>query len=73
MMAVGKKAETIFRRGFGKDTGLGLILPQGIPAISGITIRESGEPGTPVRFEMMVPMGSHWKYLYTRDRKEDNP
>ena len=72
-MAVGKKAETIFGRGFEKNTGLSIILSWEIPAITGITIRETGEPATPVRFEMTVPMGSYWKYQDTLDRKEDKP
>jgi signal transduction histidine kinase len=47
--------EHIFRRGFGKHTGLGLFLSREILAITGITIRESGEPGKGVRFEILVP------------------
>ena len=37
--------ELIFRRGFGKHTGLGLFLSREILAITGITIRENGETG----------------------------
>jgi signal transduction histidine kinase len=47
--------ENIFRRGFGKHTGLGLFLSREILAITGITIRENGEPGKGVRFEILVP------------------
>jgi PAS domain S-box-containing protein len=47
--------EHIFRRGFGKHTGLGLFLSREILAITGITIRENGEPGKGVRFEILVP------------------
>ncbi len=47
--------ERIFRRGFGKHTGLGLFLTREILAITGITIRENGEPGKGVRFEILVP------------------
>jgi signal transduction histidine kinase len=47
--------EHIFRRGFGKHTGLGLFLSREILAITGITISESGEPGKGVRFEILVP------------------
>jgi PAS domain S-box-containing protein len=47
--------ERIFRRGFGKHTGLGLFLSREILAITGITIRESGETGNGVKFEILVP------------------
>ncbi len=47
--------ERIFRRGFGKHTGLGLFLSREILAITSIVIRETGEPGKGVRFELLVP------------------
>jgi len=47
--------ERIFRRGFGKHTGLGLFLSREILAITGITIRENGETGKGVKFEILVP------------------
>ncbi len=47
----------IFDRGFGKNTGLGLALSREILAITGITITETGVPGTGARFEMTVPKG----------------
>ena len=50
--------EKIFERGFGKNTGLGLFLSREILSITGITIRETGEPDTGARFEMVVPHGS---------------
>lgn len=49
--------ELIFERGYGKNTGLGLFLAREILAITGITIRETGEPGTGARFEIVVPKG----------------
>jgi signal transduction histidine kinase len=49
--------EKIFERGFGKNTGLGLFLSREILAITGITIKECGEPGKGVRFEIAVPNG----------------
>jgi len=52
--------EKIFERGFGKNTGLGLALSREIFDITGITIRENGEPGKGARFEMMVPKGA-WR------------
>jgi len=52
--------ERIFTRGFGKNTGLGLFLSREILAITGITIRETGESGKGVRFEITVPKGA-WR------------
>lgn len=45
----------IFRQGFGKNTGYGLFLVSEILSITGISIRETGIPGTGVRFEMLIP------------------
>jgi PAS domain S-box-containing protein len=50
--------ETIFERGFGKGTGLGLFLSREILSITGIKITETGEPGKGARFEILVPPGS---------------
>ena len=52
-----EEKERIFERGFGKNTGLGLYLSREILAITGITIRETGEPDKGARFEMVVPKG----------------
>lgn len=49
--------EKIFVHGFGKNTGLGLFLIQEILGMTGITIRETGEPDKGVRFEITVPDG----------------
>ena len=54
--------EQIFDRGFGKNTGLGLTLVREILEITGITIREMGEPGKGARFEMTVPKGK-WRIV----------
>ncbi|WP_214084382.1 HAMP domain-containing sensor histidine kinase [Methanoculleus sp.] len=51
--------EKIFRKGFGKNTGLGLFLTREILAITGITIRETGVEGEGVRFEIFVPAGEY--------------
>ena len=53
------KKEKIFERGFGKTTGLGLFLAREILTITGITIRETGEPGRGARFEMTVSNGAY--------------
>ena len=55
-----EEKEKIFERGFGKNTGLGLALSREILTITGITIRETGEPGRGAQFEMTVPKGA-WK------------
>jgi PAS domain S-box-containing protein len=47
--------ELIFGCGYGKNTGLGLFLAREILGITGITIRETGEPGKGARFEIHVP------------------
>jgi PAS domain S-box-containing protein len=51
--------ERIFERGFGKNTGLGLFLTREILSLTGITIRENGEPGNGARFELNVPNGAY--------------
>jgi len=51
--------EKLFRRGFGKHTGLGLFLSREILSITGITITENGEPQKGVCFEINVPKGSY--------------
>jgi PAS domain S-box-containing protein len=56
---VAEDKEKIFERGFGKNTGLGLALAREILDITGITIRETGEPGKGARFEMIVPKGAY--------------
>ncbi len=51
--------EKLFRKGFGKHTGLGLFLSREILAITGIAITENGEPGKGVQFEITVPEGAY--------------
>lgn len=46
--------EHVFRVGFGKHTGLGLFLTREILSITGITIHENGDPGTGVKFEILI-------------------
>jgi PAS domain S-box-containing protein len=47
--------ERIFDRGFGKNTGFGLFITREVLDITGITINETGVPGTGARFEIAVP------------------
>jgi PAS domain S-box-containing protein len=61
-----KDKEHIFRKGFGKHTGLGLFLTREILSITGITIRENGEPGKGVRFEILIP---HDMYRFIPESK----
>ncbi|MGD0080109.1 MAG: PAS domain S-box protein [Methanoregula sp.] len=49
----------LFEKGFGRHTGLGLFLSREILTITGLTIRESGEPGKGARFEIAVPEGMY--------------
>jgi len=44
----------------GEVSGLGLFLSREILAITGITITETGKPGTGARFEILVPKGA-WR------------
>lgn len=49
--------EKIFECGVGNHTGLGLFLAREILGITGIAIKETGEPGKGARFEILVPKG----------------
>jgi two-component system, sensor histidine kinase and response regulator len=49
----------IFKRGFGKNTGLGLFLVREILSITGITINEIGHEGEGACFELIVPPGNY--------------
>jgi signal transduction histidine kinase len=55
----------LFTRGFGKNTGLGLFLIREILSITGITLTETGIPGSGARFEIRIPAG---KFRYAEDR-----
>ena len=60
--------EKIFSQEYGKHTGLGLFLAAEICSVTGILLKETGEPGTGARFEMLVPPGS---YRFTSGRKKN--
>ena len=49
----------LFGQGYGKHTGLGLFLTREILSITGIAIRETGEPGNGACFEITVPKGAY--------------
>jgi signal transduction histidine kinase len=50
---------SIFGKGFGKNTGLGLFLVQEILSITGITASETGQYQKGARFELRVPAGKN--------------
>lgn len=50
-----EEKEIIFRRGVGKNTGLGLFMVREILGITGMTIRETGTAGSGARFAITVP------------------
>ena len=49
--------ERIFEAGFGAHTGFGLAISREILGITGITLQETGTPGSGARFEITVPEG----------------
>ncbi|HOJ95498.1 MAG TPA: PAS domain S-box protein [Methanospirillum sp.] len=49
----------IFRKGFGKNTGLGLFLIREILSLTGISITEHGMYKSGVIFDMLIPAGSY--------------
>ncbi len=51
----------VFKRGYGKNTGLCLFLIREILSITDINIIETGTPGKGVRFEMTVADLYVWK------------
>jgi len=53
--------ETIFKRGFGNNTGFGLFLSREILSITGISIKENGICGEGAKFDLTFPAGS-WRY-----------
>lgn len=58
--------EMIFKRGYGKNSGLGLFFSREILTITGIRIKETGTYGQGARFELHVPKGN-WRII--RDRE----
>ena len=58
--------EMIFKREYKKSVGLSLALSREILLVTGITIKETGEPGKGARFEMTVPKGA-WRMAEMRN------
>jgi nitrogen-specific signal transduction histidine kinase len=57
-----KMKATLFTKGAGLNTGLGLFLSKEILAHSKMTITEDGQPGQGARFVIRVPKGSYRFY-----------
>jgi K+-sensing histidine kinase KdpD len=57
-VAAGYK-EDIFSQKYFRHTGFGLYLSRTILSITGITITETGIPGTGARFEILVPKSAY--------------
>jgi PAS domain S-box-containing protein len=62
--------EGIFKREYYRHTGYGLFLASEILGITGLTICETGEPGSGARFEIRVPKGT---YRLNKRPVPDNP
>jgi PAS domain S-box-containing protein len=60
--------EGIFRREYYRNTGYGLFLASEILSITGLTISETGSPGSGARFEIRVPKG-----MYRSGKKQISP
>jgi signal transduction histidine kinase len=54
-----QKKKDLFLRGVGSETGFSLFFVHDILEISDMGIRETGEPGKGVRFEISVPRGPY--------------
>ncbi|MHB8164567.1 MAG: PAS domain S-box protein [Methanoregula sp.] len=52
--------QMIFEQGYGKNTGFGLFFIREVLGITGITIQETGIPGSGVLFEITVPKAA-WR------------
>jgi PAS domain S-box-containing protein len=55
----GEYKDKIFEKGYGVNTGLGLPLCREILAITGMSMRETGEAGKGARFEIVIPKGAY--------------
>jgi signal transduction histidine kinase len=49
--------DSVFRPGIGRHTGFGLFLVREVLGITGMSIRETGQPGRGARFEIRIPRG----------------
>ncbi len=51
--------ERIFDKGYGRNTGMGLFLSREILSMTGMGIKETGEPGEGACFQISVPRGRY--------------
>ncbi|WP_052297232.1 PAS domain-containing sensor histidine kinase [Methanolacinia petrolearia] len=58
----GELKEKIFDHGYGSNTGLGLFLVREILGITGMEIKEVGEPGNGAVFEIKIP-ADHYRQI----------
>jgi K+-sensing histidine kinase KdpD len=61
-----EERESLFQHSVGDQKGLGLFLAREILSITGITVTETGQPGSGTRFELLVPDGV-WRYADKKD------
>lgn len=54
-----EEKESIFAKGYGRHSGLGLFLVREILSITGLSICENGEYGRGTRFEIFIPAGNY--------------
>jgi PAS domain S-box-containing protein len=66
------KKETLFEQYIGPSTNMGLFLVKEILSTTGITVRETGEPGKGARFEMTVPQGIFRQEAGSRTHEESD-
>jgi len=60
--------DRIFKREYYRNTGYGLFLASEILSITGLTIKETGEPGRGARFEIEIPKGE-FRFSKSQDRR----
>lgn len=63
------KKEKIFERRYEKKKGVGLYLTREILEVTGLSIRETGEPFKGARFEIAVPEGM-FRFTVTQNKNE---
>ena len=68
-----EKKESIFDHVHEKHTDIGLFLSREILSISGLSIRECGEPGKGARFDIQVPVGKYRVLHHSGELNETLP
>jgi signal transduction histidine kinase len=65
--------DKIFEEGYGRDHGLGLYLIREILMMTNIDIKETGTPGTGVRFEIVAPLSAIRIHVETAKVQDEFP